>query len=504
VFQERIACQKLMQKIILPEQAAEMIKDGMTIGVSGFTLAGYPKAITLALAKKIKNTGENIKVNIFSGASVGEEVDGALAEVGAIARRAPYQTNAKLRNSLNTPGEIEYTDQHLGLFASMCRKGCYGSIDLAIIEACAITKEGNIIPSTSVGNVPTYVKMAKKVLIELNLEQPIVLAGMHDIYTPEDPPNQKPIPLTSSSQRIGTTYIPCEPEKIAGIVITSIPDGTRDFAPIDENAKAMAGNIIDFLHNEVAQGRLTKSLLPLQSGVGSIANAVLAGLKESDFENLDFFSEVIQDSVFDLIDVGKFKAVSGTALTPSVKGVRQFQANAELYRKVIVLRPQEISNHPELIYRLGVIAMNTAIEADIFGNINSTHIMGTRMMNGIGGSGDFAHNASISIFMTPSTAKDGEISCIVPMCSHVDHTEHDVSVIVTERGIADLRNTSPRERAKIIIKNCAHPDYQDMLRDYYERALKANPPGKCHTPHIMSEALSWHARFNKTGSMKIK
>ena len=74
------------------------------------------------------------------------------------------------------------------------------------------------------------------------------------------------------------------------------------------------------------------------------------------------------------------------------------------------------------------------IEADIYGNVNSTHIMGSSIQNGIGGSGDFARNAYISMFLSPSTAKSGAISCIVPMVSHVDHTEHDVHVIVTEQG----------------------------------------------------------------------
>ena len=98
--------------------------------------------------------------------------------------------------------------------------------------------------------------------------------------------------------------------------------------------------------------------------------------------------------------------------------------------------------------------MNSMIEADIYGNINSTHLMGSSMMNGIGGSGDFARNGYLSFFVTPSVAKDGKISCIVPMCSHVDHTEHDTQIIVTEQGLADLRGLAPRQRAKVMIEKC--------------------------------------------------
>ena len=165
-----------------------------------------------------------------------------------------------------------------------------------------------------------------------------------------------------------------------------------------------------------------------------------------------------------------------------------------------MLRPEEISNSPEVARRIGVIAINTAIECDIYGNVNSTHIMGTKMMNGIGGSGDFARNAYLTIFCTGSTAKDGKISSIVPFCSHIDHTEHDVDIIVTEQGLADLRGLSPRQRAKEIIEKCAHPDFKPLLLDYFERADAATK--HAHTPHIIKEALSWHEKFVETGSMK--
>ncbi len=170
------------------------------------------------------------------------------------------------------------------------------------------------------------------------------------------------------------------------------------------------------------------------------------------------------------------------------------------YRKKIVLRPQEISNHPEIIRRLGVIAMNGMIEADIYGNVNSTHIMGSRIQNGIGGSGDFARNGYLSIFMAPSTAQKGSISTVVPMVSHVDHTEHDVSVVVTEQGLADLRGLSPRQRAHLIIEKCAAPEFKSALTDYLGRAERLSY-GR-HTPHLLGESLGWHNRYLRTGHMK--
>lgn len=498
----RIRCPKLMDKIMTAEQAAAEIKDGMIIGTSGFTPAGYPKAIPLALAERVKKSGEHLKVTIFSGASLGEEVDGALTEAGVIGRRTPYQTNSAMRNALNTIGGIQYFDEHLSITPQKLRYGFYGKMNVTWVEACAITENGDLMLTTACGNTPTFVQCSDKVYVELNLQQPLALEGFHDIYMLQDPPHRQPIPLTSPGDRIGTPYCPCGIDKIAGIVVTNIMDKPRPLSEPNADEAKMGENIVNFFRSEVAAGRLPKNLLPLQSGVGNVANAVMKGLCNSEFENMSFYSEVIQDAAFDLIDCGKFTTVSGTSLTPSEAGLKKFYENVDFYKKHIILRPQEVSNNPEVARRLGVIAMNTAIEVDIYGHVNSTHIMGSRLMNGIGGSGDFARSAYLSIFMTASLAKGGCISSIVPMCSHVDHCEHDVCIIVTEQGVADLRNKSPYERALAIINNCAHPDYRPMLMDYFERACKECPPGKAHEPQIMSEALSWHDRFNKTGSMK--
>jgi len=282
-------------------------------------------------------------------------------------------------------------------------------------------------------------------------------------------------------------------------VETDGPDRNTGFSPPDETSRRIAGHLIEFLEHEVARGRLPAELLPVQSGVGNVANAALAELAQSRFENLTAFTEVIQDGMLALLKTGTLSVASATAFSLSPPAVAEFNDNARDYRDRIVLRPQEISNHPELVRRLGVLAMNGVIEADIYGNVNSTHLMGSRIQNGIGGSGDFARNAYISFFVTPSTAKGGAISSIVPMVSHVDHTEHDVNVIVTEQGLADLRGLAPRRRARLLIDRCAHPDYRPLLEDYFDRAL-SGAFGR-HTPHLLEEALSWHARYIRTGSM---
>ena len=494
---DRVRNKDLQAKIVSAEEVAAFIKPGMSIGMSGFTASAYPKAIPLALAERMKK--EPFTVDIWTGASTGPELDDTLAAVHGIKRRLPYQTDAILRGEINN-GSVDYLDLHLSESAQLARVGYLGKLDIAIVEAVAITEEGNIIPSTSLGNAASYVQQADVVIVEVNTTQPLELEGMHDVYVPLDPPNRLPIPIVKADDRVGTPFIPCTPDKIKYIVPCDIKDGTRDLAAIDENSKKMSHFTLEFLNAEIKAGRMPKNLLPLQSGVGNVANAVMAGFVDSDLEDLTVYTEVIQDGMLDLIDAGKLNFASGTAFSPSPAGMERFYKDVEKYKKYLLLRPQEISNSPEVVHRLGVIAMNTALEVDIYGNVNSTHVTGTKMMNGIGGSGDFARNAFLTIFYTPSVAKNGAISSVVPMCSHVDHTEHDVDVIITEQGIADLRGLAPKKRALEIINNCVHPDYKPVLLDYYKRAVEATK--HAHTPHIIKEALSFHEKFIETKSMK--
>ena len=496
---DRLRHPSLFDKVMSAGQAAAIIQDGMNVGVSGFTPSGYPKKVTKALASAVKE-GKKCRISIWSGASVGPEIEEELASVGAVARRAPYYaaSNKHMRTGINN-GDIEYTDVHLSHFAQQVDYGFLGKVDVAIVEAVAITKEGDILLGPGIGNTPMLVKHADKVIIELNTIQPLELEGMHDIYMQPKPPFRREIPIYSVGDRVGSPYVTCGFDRISAIVESDIPDKVRDLEQPDELSEKIAGNLIEFLEYEQKHGRIPDPMLPLQSGVGSIANAVLAGLAKSKWENLQMYSEILQDAVFTLIEAGKVGSASGCAFTPSPSVLTRFHANPKLYREKILLRPLDISNHPEVIRRLGIIALNTPMEFDIYGHANSTHVIGTHMMNGIGGSGDYMRNGYLTIFTTESTAKEGKISRIVPMCSHVDHTEHDVMVYITEWGIADVRGLSPRKRAQRIIDQCAHPEFRPLLHDYFSAAEK-----KCggHTPHDMDQALSFQSRFLHTGTMQ--
>lgn len=503
-MQDRIRNAGMHDRLMSAEQAAALIKSGMTVAMSGFTGAGYPKAVPQALAARMETaatTGDPFRIKVLTGASTAPELDGALAKANGMELRLPYQSDPALRERINN-GDIDYIDMHLSHVAQHTWSGFFGNIDLAVIEVTGILEDGRLIPSSSVGNNKTWLEQADLIILEVNSCQPAGLEGMHDIYYGTAlPPERKPIPLTAPDERIGEPYLHVDPAKVVAVVSTDAPDRNSPFSAPDEASRQIAGHLLDFFDHEIKRGRLTKNLLPLQSGVGNIANAVLAALSGGGYEGLTAYTEVIQDGMLNLIRNGVIKMASATSFSLSAAGLEEFNDNIDFYRTRILLRTQEISNHPELIRRLGVIAMNGMIEADIYGNVNSTHIAGSKVMNGIGGSGDFARNGSLSVFMSPSTAKNGSISGIVPMASHVDHTEHDAMIIVTDQGLADLRGLAPKQRAQLIIDRCAHPDYAPMLQDYYDRA-KRESYGK-HTPHLLSEALSWHDRLVETGIMHL-
>ncbi|MQT13588.1 acetyl-CoA hydrolase/transferase family protein [Segnochrobactrum spirostomi] len=491
---DRIRCAPLLERITSSDEAASFIRDGMTVGMSGFTRAGEAKAVPLALAERAKR--EPLKITLITGASLGNDLDKTLSEAGVLSRRIPFQSDPALRKAINA-GEVMFIDQHLSETVEMLRSRQIGPVDVAVVEAVAITETGGIVPTTSVGNSATFAILAEKVIIEINLAQPLALEGLHDIYIPTRRPTREPIPVMAPNDRVGTPFIPIDPSKIVAIVVTEKLDSASTVLPPDNETRSIAGHLTEFLRHEVDRGRLEKSLQPLQAGIGTIANAVMHGLIDSPFERLTMYSEVLQDSTFDLFDAGKLDFASGSSITLSKARYRQVLDDIARYKPRLILRPQEISNHPEVIRRLGLIAVNTALEFDIYGNINSTHVGGTHMMNGIGGSGDFARNAHLSIFVTKSIAKNGAISSVVPMVPHVDHTEHDVDIVVTECGLADLRGLAPRERARLIIETCAHPLYRDRLADYFAEACRRGG----QTPHLLEKAFAWHIAARDTGSM---
>ena len=491
----------LTDKLMTPDEAASLIHHGDVVGASGFTLAGYPKTVPPAIARRARaahDRGEAFQIALYTGASTGDEMDGELSRAHAVSRRYPYQSHPDMRGAINS-GEIEFADLHLSHIAQYVRYGFLPKPTVALVDAVDITQDGRIYLSTSGGSSASYLHMADRIIIELNHFYGPAFNGFHDVYIPEPPPNRGKIPIYRVSDRIGHPFVEVDPSKIVAIVETNLPDSSPPFKPSSTMSQAIAGHIVEFFKHEQKMGRLPAGL-PYQSGVGNVANAVLEGLsRDPDMKAFSLYTEVLQDALFSIIDNDKLISASCTSMLFSPDGQLRLRRELESMKQQVVIRQQEISNHPEVIRRLGIISMNTALEFDIFGNVNSTHVLGSRMMNGIGGSADFTNNCYLPVFMAPSSVKNNAISTIVPMVTHSDHSEHSTKIFVTEQGLADVRGLAPVPRARLIIQKCAHPLYRDILTEYLEYGLKHAPAR--HTPHVLRRAFELHIRLEETGSM---
>lgn len=470
-----------------PDALAGAIPDDATLAVSGFGSVGYPKAIPLALAD-VARAGRDFSFTVVSGGSVGPEIDAELVEADAIDRRFPYQARPPAQDAAND-GSMAFHDRNISTLGDEVRFGKLCDPDIAIVEAAAVG-ENWLVPTTSIGLTPAFIAAADELIVEVNETVPTEIETIHDIYVRSAPPNREPLPLTDPVGRIGSSRLSFDREKLAGVTTTDRRDESYEFRDPTPDDRAIADNLVSFLREEIEDTAVFDDRLVLQFGVGSLGNALMGALGDIEFGDRDcyYFGEVIQDGLLDMLDNGRLEGASATSLALSSEGQDRLFSDIETYSESIVLRPGDISNNPALIDRLGVVGVNSALEIDIYGHVNSTHLNGRRVINGIGGSGDFNRNAFVSIAVFPATAADGDISRVVPLTPHVDHTEHDVDVFITEQGVADCRGLTPRERAETIIMECAHPDYRPDLNRYTKRA--ADHGG--HIPHDLDSCLDFH------------
>jgi succinate CoA transferase len=488
----------IAMKEIAADEVANFVKNGDCVAFGGFTPAGTPKVSASAIARKAEAehaAGRPFRIHVLTGASTGDAVDGVLARADAIISRVPYQSDSNIRNLINE-GKVHYHDMHVSHYAQQVKQKIFGEIDLAIVEAADISDSGEVLFTTALGLASTFCRHAKKVVVELNEYHPRKIRGLHDIYETELAPHTRPIPLVTVRDRIGTEMIKVDPTKIIGIVRTNIPDQVKAFSSLDKDTDRIGEHIAKFLSKEIHSGRIFPQF-PIQSGVGNVANSILEAMSaETSITPFTMYSEVLQDSVIEAIKSGSLLFASGAALTVTPECLGEIYDNYDFFKTRLILRPQEISNHPEIILRLGLVSINTALEVDICGNVNSTHVLGSNVVNGVGGSADFARNSQISIFACKSTAKDGRVSAVVPFCSHVDNSEHSVKILATECGIADLRGKDPRQRAQEIINNCVHPDYKGLLSRYLSLANRG------HIPFSLANVFKMYEVFISEGDMR--
>lgn len=486
MINDRILSPELRKLIMTPEEAASHIKSGMVVCTSGFG-TGYPKAIPTALSK----SGHATDLTLINGAARGDMHVSAMAEAGIMKRAYGFQYSDVMRAAINN-GEIAYADLHLGQLCEKLRRGFFGHVDVAVIECSKVKEDGSIVPTFSAGISETIAELADVILLEINEDIPVEIEGFHDFGAP------KGAIVKSPCQRMGVPFIRVDPQKIKGIVMTNYPDTDLYYPEATDLYDNIAANVVKIIRKEIENGGIPEDFT-FQAGMGVVANMVLVGLMSQGFKNLKMYTEVMSDQAIFAIREGIITEAASTTLDITPIGFEDLYSNIDFFKEHMVLRPLDMTNTASQIIAQNLISMNTAWEADIYGNINSSHAMGIQMINGLGGSNDFSRNSKLSIFTTPSTAKGGTISRIVPMVPHVDSTEHDTDIIVTECGYADLRGLSPKERARAIIENCAHPDYKPQLRRYLEDAIAVCGP--CQTPHDLSQSLSWYGRYLETGTM---
>ncbi|GAB7090961.1 acetyl-CoA hydrolase/transferase family protein [Halorubrum luteum] len=470
--------------IATPADAAALVPDTATLLVSGFGGVGYPKLVPEAIA-----AGDSRDLTVVSGGGVGDEIDRALVESGDMSRRYPFIPNETAREAVND-GRVAFHDRHISRLADEVRFGgiragmCGETI--AVVEAVAVGPDW-LVPSTSIGHTPAYVQAADRVIVEVNRAQPVDLARVHDVHVRDPPPNRDPIPLADPLGDTDGPAVPFAPDTLAAVVETDRVDDPYEFREPSATDEVIADNLAGFLEAELDRNPLMSDTVNLQFGVGSLGNALMGALTDVEFgdREIAYVGEVVQDGLLDMLDAGDLRGASATSLALSAEGQERLFADVERYAEDVVLRPADVSNAPELIDRFGVVGINSAVEVDLYGNVNATHIGGSRVVNGIGGGGDFARNCRLGAIALPSTAVGGDVSRIVPMSPHVDHTEHDASVVITEHGVADLRGLSPRERAAALV-DVADPSFRDDLDAYRERAGENG-----NTPHDLDTAFSW-------------
>jgi succinyl-CoA:acetate CoA-transferase len=450
---------------------------------SGFGSVGDPKAIPLALA----SSSRDLSLTLVASGKVGDRIDVDLVGSGQVERRFSYQSSRVAREKTDAR-EIAFSDRNASSIGDEVQYGDLVDPDVAVVEAVAVGEDW-FVPSTSLGQVPAFVEAADTLFVELNRHQPLELQAIHDVYRPDAPPDRGPIPLSDPGGRIGVGRVEFDPEKLAGVVETDLADSTYTFRDPTDDDLAIADNFGSFLRREMDRSPVFDDAVHLQFGVGSLGNALMGELKELDFGGRDvvYFGELIQDGLFDMLDAGRLESASATSLALTGEGQRRLFDDVERYAEDVVLRPADVSNHAGLIDRFGVVGVNSAIEVDVYGNVNSTHVRGERMINGVGGSADYNRNALVTVCALPSTLNDGAVSRIVPQTFHVDHTEHDVDVFVTEQGVADVRGLSPVERAERIVERCAHPEYAPELRSYLDDVRER----EYHIPQDVDRAAEW-------------
>ncbi|WP_049922484.1 acetyl-CoA hydrolase/transferase C-terminal domain-containing protein [Halopiger djelfimassiliensis] len=471
--------------VVSAEEAAATIPADATVYAGG--IGAGPKELPLALAR----SDRELSLSIVSSADAGFLTDTQLVDSGGVDFRYPFAVWPDHRRAAND-GDLSFVDDHFSSISRTVQQDVFTPAfgfdgpTVAIVEAVAV-EDDRFVPTTAIGAVPAFVDHADRVIVEVNEAVPRTVGEFHDVYRPDTPPRE-PIPLSDPGDRLGDRYVAL-PDGPDAVIRTEQPPMPYPFRELTADEGEIAAATVDFLERELERNPAFEDRLTIEVGIGTLGDEIMRRLDwiaRSGYD-LAYYGEVIQDGLLELLADGTLESASGTGIVLSQDGIDRLYGSPETFADRVRLRPVDISNEPSVIRRLGLVGVNSALEVDIYGNANSSHVRGSRLLQGIGGSGDFTRNALVSVIVLPSTARDGEVSRIVPKATHVDHPDHDVDVVVTEHGVADLRGLAPHERATRLIGECAHPAFRDDLRSFLERATSGDKPG--HVPHDLSTAF---------------
>ncbi len=459
----RVRSKGLRARIMGAAEAVErFVPERGSIAFSCMGGSSLAKEVPEALGRSAAS-GRKYDLTLLTGGATTARFEAAVASVG-IRRRFPY-LSGPARKAVNE-GTVEFFDTRIGEFPEFVRRGYFTGgqpIDVAVIEATAIDERGRITPSLSLDALPAFADASRRLIVELNERKPD-LTGLHDIYRVRA---GVAVPIRGVRDRVGRPYVEVPISKIAAIVLTDRPEEpSAAYSPPVPADRGIAQTVAAFLEKELASKAWTR--FTLQLGAGPVAAALLDALS---FRKLDIWTEGIPSRWTEALG-DKVRGISSTAmyLLPGDERVldEAFQHLAKL-RRDVVLRPYDVSNSLEVIGRLGVVTVQQAIEVDVFGGANTSHI-GSEVHNGVGGSPDFDRAARLVVVVLPSTASGGRFSRIVPLLASPDIPRQDVDVLVTDQGWADLRGLSARERAEAIIDRCSHPTFRDRLEEYWRSA----------------------------------
>jgi len=471
-----------------PDDAVErFVPERGSIAFSCMGGSSLAKEVPDALGRSAE-AGRRYELTLLTGGATTARFEAAIARL-SIQRRFPYLSEGA-RKAVNE-GSVEFFDCRIGEFPDLVRQGTYTGgkpIDVAVVEATSIDERGRLVPGLAVDALPAFVDGSRQVIVELNEAKPD-LSGLHDIYRPRP---GVPTPIREVRDRAGRPYVSVPASKIAAIVVTDRDDEPSGaYTGPSSSDSRIAHAVSAFLEGEL-KPEAWAGRFALQLGAGPLAAAMMEALP---FRGVDIWTEGIPARWASVLG-DKVRGVSTTSmyqLPGDDRILDELFERLDRVREHVVLRPYDVTNSLEVIARLTVVTIQQAIEVDLFGAANASHI-GPNAHNGVGGSPDFTRAARLVVVAMASTAAGGRYSRIVPLVSSADIPRQDVDVLVTEHGHADLRGLSPRERAEAIIGRCSNPRFRDDLWAYYRTAKDAGG----HLPFSL-EAAQRFARGQGVG-----